>query len=198
MTHSHKILLALGLFFCIASINSQNLLVEAESFENPGGWVVDPQFVEQMGSPYLMAHGMGEKVKNATTKVTFDKAGQYHTWVRTMNWVPGDWEAPGKFRLKVANEVLEKTLGQRSGWGWEYVGLANIDKAKKVSLELIDLTGFNGRCDAIYFSTTKEEPPAAPKKLAEWRKTVKPMCPKKPKPMTLSSLVAVLQAAPLP
>ncbi|MDO6604545.1 FAD-dependent oxidoreductase [Arenibacter palladensis] len=173
MTHSYKILLALGLFFCIATVKSQNLLVEAESFENSGGWVVDPQFVEQMGSPYLMAHGMGEIVKNATTKVSFDKPGQYHIWVRTMNWAPGDWEAPGRFKLKVANEVLEKTLGQRSGWGWEYVGLAKIDKAKKVPLELIDLTGFNGRCDAIYFSTTKEEPPASPKKLAEWRKTVK-------------------------
>src|SRR5438067_12994638 len=34
------------------------LLVEAESFSNPGGWVVDPQFMDQMGSPYLLAHGL--------------------------------------------------------------------------------------------------------------------------------------------
>ena len=26
--------------------------VEAESFADKGGWVVDPQFVEQIGSPY--------------------------------------------------------------------------------------------------------------------------------------------------
>jgi len=39
------------------------VLIEAESFKNKGGWVVDPQFVEQMGSPYLLAHGLGKPVE---------------------------------------------------------------------------------------------------------------------------------------
>ena len=43
----------------------KEIFVECESFDNKGGWVVDPQFVEQMGSPYLMAHGMGEVVEDA-------------------------------------------------------------------------------------------------------------------------------------
>ena len=38
------------------------LLVEAESFREKGGWFVDPQFTEQMGSPYLLAHGLGNPV----------------------------------------------------------------------------------------------------------------------------------------
>jgi len=29
----------------------KEIFVECESFEQKGGWVVDPQFVEQMGSP---------------------------------------------------------------------------------------------------------------------------------------------------
>jgi len=37
----------------------KEIFVEAESFQHKGGWVVDPQFVEQMGSPYLLAHGSG-------------------------------------------------------------------------------------------------------------------------------------------
>ncbi|MEO1010870.1 MAG: FAD-dependent oxidoreductase, partial [Bacteroidota bacterium] len=151
---------------------AQNILLEAESFDNPGGWVVDPQFVEQMGSPYLMAHGMGNPVKNASTKVHFKNPGVYNIWVRTMNWVPGEWEAPGRFQLKINGKVLETTLGLRPGWGWEYVGEATIDPTKSVPLELIDLTGFNGRCDAIYFSTQKNKPPSSPKKLAEWRKQI--------------------------
>jgi len=149
----------------------QDILVEAESFDNPGGWVIDPQFVQQMGSPYLMAHGMGKPVKNANTVINFPKTGDYHIWVRTMNWVPGEWEAPGRFQLKVGDKAFEKVLGKLSGWGWEYVDSLKID-SKSAQLELIDLTGFNGRCDAIYFSTSNEEPPSSPKKLAEWRKNL--------------------------
>ena len=88
---------------------SQEVLVEAESFDDIGGWVVDPQFEQQMGSPYLMAHGMGIKVKNAQTKVNFEDRGDYNIWVRTMNWAPGNWEAPGKFQLKVNNKTINKT-----------------------------------------------------------------------------------------
>lgn len=150
----------------------QDLLVEAESFDNPGGWTIDPQFEQQMGSPYLLAHGIGEPVQNATTQVSFESLGEYHIWVRTKNWVPGDWEAPGQFQLKIGEKTLDKVLGLRSGWGWEYVDKMGITD-KQIDIELVDLTGFDGRCDAIYFSTKYEEPPSAFKKLVEWRKKVK-------------------------
>ena len=164
----------LVLILCFFSINfmiSQDMLLEAESFDDKGGWVVDPQFIEQMGSSYLLAHGMGEPVKNAKTEVNFKKDGEYKVWVRTKNWVPGEWEAPGRFQIKVNGLVLENTLGLRSGWGWEYAGAVRITN-KKNTLELEDLTGFNGRCDAIYFTISDVEPPSSMKKLATWRKTV--------------------------
>lgn len=172
----------LVLILCFFSINymiSQDMLLEAESFDDKGGWVVDPQFIEQMGSSYLLAHGMGEPVKNAKTEVNFKKDGEYKVWVRTKNWVPGEWKAPGRFQIKVNGLVLENTLGLRSGWGWEYAGAVQITN-KKNTLELVDLTGFNGRCDAIYFTTSDVEPPSSMKKLATWRKTVvmEPVAPK--------------------
>lgn len=168
---------------------SQNVLVEAESFDDLGGWVVDPQFEQQMGSPYLMAHGMGVKVKPAKTKVAFEKAGRYHVWVRTMNWAPGSWEAPGKFQMKINNNTFDKVLGLRTGWGWEYVGKTRI-KGKHVNIELHDLTGFNGRCDAIYFSTSKEEPPISLEKLQEWRVKITQL-PHTPKEIKEYDLVVV-------
>src|SRR5882757_6493372 len=61
--------------------------VEAESFDNPGGWVLDTQFIEIMGSPYLMAHGMGRPVKDAETTVAKSPEGKARIWVRTKNWV---------------------------------------------------------------------------------------------------------------
>jgi hypothetical protein len=39
---------------------TDSILVEAENFDNHGGWVVDAQFIDQMGSPYLLAHGLGK------------------------------------------------------------------------------------------------------------------------------------------
>jgi hypothetical protein len=145
-----------------------NILVEAESFDSVGGWVVDPQFVEQMGSPYLMAHGMGELVLNAKTTVNFSVKGEYFIWARTINWAPGAWQAPGRFNVLVNNVKLENTMGLTGGWSWEYAGSANI-KSKTAAIELADLTGFNGRCDALYFSMTNEAPPESEKELSVWR-----------------------------
>lgn len=159
----------IALLFFFNSAVSQELLIEAESFDNKGGWVVDPQFVEQMGSSYLMAHGLGKHVQNATTSISFDKKGTYHIWARTMNWAPGIWEAPGRFQLKVNNKTFDKIIGTRSQWGWEYVGKAKI-KSLEAKLELIDLTGFNGRCDALYFTASNTIPPENSKELETWRK----------------------------
>jgi len=63
------------------------LLVEAGAFANRGGWVVDPQFMDIMGSPYLLAHGLGRPVADATTEVAVAEAGTYRVWVRTKDWV---------------------------------------------------------------------------------------------------------------
>jgi len=161
-------------------VASQEVLVEAESFDVKGGWVVDPQFVEQMGSPYLMAHGMGKPVANAMTRIEFEVKGQYHVWVRSKNWAPGNWEAPGRFQIKINDSLLQKTLGVTPGWGWEKAGKIDISK-DEVKVELIDLTGFNGRADAVYFSMIDNPPPSSSEQLLGWRNTVlkKPAAPNK-------------------
>ncbi|MEZ5044576.1 MAG: FAD-dependent oxidoreductase [Saprospiraceae bacterium] len=165
-------------FFLPQLIFGQNdFLLEAESFLDQGGWVNDPQFIEQMGSPYLMAHGMGKPVKSAKTSVIIKKKGTYHVWARTKNWVPGDWEAPGRFNLSVNDIVLENTLGLNPSWNWEYAGEIDI-KQKENEVALIDLTGFNGRCDAIYFNQENIPPPNQGEKLAEWRQSKLGLRPK--------------------
>lgn len=165
-------ILILLVFLCFGGpALSQSFLVEAESFDEKGGWLVDPQFVEQMGSPYLLAHGMGIPVNNAKTTVTFSESGRYHLWVRTKNWVPGNWDPPGRFQLKIGDRVLENEFGVKPSWSWEYGGGIDV-KEGKLDLELIDLTGFDGRCDAIYFSKQHVAPPDRGEELKEWRKTI--------------------------
>ena len=85
--------LALTLAATLPAAAADRLLLEAESFQNPGGWSLDTQFIDLMGSPYLLAHGLGEPVKDATTTATLPSAGKYRVWVRTKDWV-AHWARP--------------------------------------------------------------------------------------------------------
>ena len=132
--------------------SSEFLFVESEQFKSHGGWELDQQSMDQMGSPYLLAHGLGIPVKDATTDVEFPSAGTYRVWVRTKDWV-APWKAPGapgKFQLLVNGKPLQETFGTKSAtWHWHDGGKVTV--TKKTKLALHDLTGFEGRCEAILF-----------------------------------------------
>jgi hypothetical protein len=152
------------LAFATAALAADQVLVEAESFREHGGWVLDTQFIDTMGSPYLLAHGIGEPVKDATTTVKFPGTGSYRVWVRTMDWV-GRWKAPGapgKFQVLIDGKPLAETFGTKSAsWAWQDGGTVEVTMTE-VPVALHDLTGFEGRCDAILFSkdATFTPPPA--------------------------------------
>ena len=92
-----KTFITLLLLLSFGSVRAADLFIEAESFSNKGGWKVDQQFMDLMGSPYLLAHGMGVPVDDASTEVTFPEKGEYYVYVRTYNWT-SPWkkgEGPG-------------------------------------------------------------------------------------------------------
>lgn len=66
-----RVILAFLFLVSLGTVRAAELFVEAESFSNKGGWKVDQQFMDLMGSPYLLAHGMGVPVDDASTEVTF-------------------------------------------------------------------------------------------------------------------------------
>ncbi|MGC3944859.1 MAG: FAD-dependent oxidoreductase [Chryseolinea sp.] len=145
--------LAFSSLLALSPLAAQPVWVEAESFASPGGWVTDTQFIDIMGSAYLMAHGMGKPVKDASTEVKA-APGTYTVWVRTKNWV-GPWDAPGapgKFQISVNGTKLDKVLGtEGKDWLWEKAGEVKTT-GEKTSLALHDLTGFDGRVDAVLLS----------------------------------------------
>ena len=128
------------------------LFVEAEQFAHHGGWELDQQSMHRMGSPYLLAHGLGIPVADATTEVRFPSAGRYRVWVRTRDWV-APWKAPGapgRFQLLVDGKPLPETFGtQGADWHWHDGGSVRV--GRKARLALHDLTGFEGRCEAVLF-----------------------------------------------
>ncbi|MBL6923167.1 MAG: FAD-dependent oxidoreductase [Akkermansiaceae bacterium] len=149
------------------------LLVEAEGFNDTGGWVIDPQFMDLMGSPYLLAHGLGVPVEDATTEVSIKEAGTHRVWVRTKDWV-AQWEAPGtpgRFQVLINGKPLETTFGTVGAqWHWQDGGEIDLP-AGDLKLTLHDLTGFEGRCDAILFSRDPDfVPPNADPEMGAFRR----------------------------
>lgn len=148
------------------------VLIEAESFDHHGGWKLDTQFIDTMGSPYLLAHGLGRAVKDASTTVELPSPGKYRVFVRTLDWV-ARWKAsgqPGRFQVLINGDPLEQTFGTTSAhWAWQDGGVVNLDEGK-VRIGLRDLTGFDGRCDAIYLTKDEEVPPNDSTILPGWRR----------------------------
>jgi hypothetical protein len=134
-----------------------NILIEAEDFESYGGWVLDSQFETVMGSPYLLAHGLGRPVGDATTTINVEHEGEYEVWVRAKDWVPS--YHPGRFTLSINDVVLGTEFGANDqDWSWQSAGKVSLAKGP-TKLALHDLTGFDGRCDAIYLSADGVAPP---------------------------------------
>ncbi len=151
----------LGILMCQSGATQSNsILIEAESFQNKGGWVIDQQSIDVIGSPYLMAHGMGTPVSDASTSLRFPEKGNYRMFVRTRNWTaPWSNQAAGRFQILVNGKAMSQEFGIRSrDWTWVEGGSIKV-KNREIEISLHDLTGFNGRCDAIWFSSDESETP---------------------------------------
>jgi hypothetical protein len=133
------------------------VFVEAEAFADKGGWAVDQQYMDVMGSPVLLAHGLGTPVADASTEVAFPKTGTYRVFVRTRNWIAPWFKqyAPGKFQLSINGKTLDTVFGtEGDAWHWQSGGTIEI-KDPQVKLTIHDLTGFDGRLDALLFTADK-------------------------------------------
>lgn len=164
-----KIILLVSLLAAGLCARAEGVFVECESFAEKGGWVLDQQFMSEMGSSYLLAHGMGKPVADASTTVNIPADGLYTVWVRTYNWT-SPWSekpGPGKFQIKIGKKILKPVLGSTGKcWEWQNAGQIRL-KAGQTTLALHDLTGFEGRCDAVYLTSDGDVPPAD---MEAWRR----------------------------
>lgn len=155
------------------SASAGPIFIEAESFQTKGGWCIDNQSMSVMGSPYLLAHGLGKPVGDAVSTFNVKKAGEYHLWVRTRDWCRtwGRDESPGRFSIALNGNAVNMEFGtEGEAWHWQDGGVVTLVRGRN-EIILHDLTGFDGRCDAICF--TDKEAPAPPqeaKALASFRR----------------------------
>ena len=95
------------------------IFFEAESLGNLGGWIVDSSMMETIHSSFIMAHGMGIPVQDATGRFSADADAVYNVWVLTRNWT-AVWQGAeyiGKFNLRIDETNLPETLGT-AGAAW--------------------------------------------------------------------------------
>ncbi|KRB40541.1 FAD-dependent oxidoreductase [Phenylobacterium sp. Root700] len=153
-------------------MTTPGILIEAEDFDSYGGWLLDSQFETQMGSPYLLAHGLGRPVEDATTLIEVADPGEYEVFVRAKDWAPP--HHPGRFTLSINGVTLDTEFGaDGQDWAWRSAGKIALAKGE-ASLALHDLTGFDGRCDAIFLSQDGTVPPNAVDEASRaWRKALR-------------------------
>lgn len=142
--------------------------LEAESFADVGGWSNDTQFVDLVGSPYLLATGVGRPVPDAITQAQIPAAGEYRLWVRCKDWLPE--HSPGQFQVIVAGKPAQVVFGKaaKSDWQWVDGGLFALPPGA-VEVRLHDQTGWWGRCDAVVLAPPGFQPPNDAKPLAAHR-----------------------------
>jgi len=157
------------------------LLLEAAQFHDHGGWGLDSQFMDIMGSGFLIAHGIGKPVGDAVAKVKFPETGTYRIWVRTRDWV-APWKqpdtpetkrahgTPGVFNLLVDGKPVGTFGNEGENWHWQDGGTIEIDKSD-ATIALHDLTGFAGRCAGVFLTQDQRlVPPDDGDSLAAFRR----------------------------
>jgi hypothetical protein len=157
--------------------------MEAESFADTGRWSNDSQHVDLMGSPYLLATGVGKPVADAVTSANLPAAGTYRLWVRCRDWLPE--YSPGRFQVLLGDKASAVTFGKADNDKWQWVDGGAFDlPAGNVEVRIRDLTGWYGRCDAVVLAAGEFRPADDLKQLAAQRiehlgasATPKPMGP---------------------
>lgn len=149
-----------------------SILILTNMMENLGGWIPDSQFLLQNNTIPVMAHGLGKPVQDASTTFEVEESGNYKLWVRTRDWTRY-WSrknSAGLFEVLVDGKAVPVVFGNESSeWHWQYGGEMFIGNGTHV-VSLHDLTGFDGRCDAILFTKSEEKPSDCPDALTAMRR----------------------------
>jgi len=164
-------LLTVLLIFASIAGGAENVPVvwlESEQFHNTGGWSNDPQHVDIMGSPYLLATGIGKPVEDAVTTAGIPTSGSHRLWVRCRDWLPD--HSPGRFQVFIGGKPSPVTFGKCKSDAWQWIDGGSFTlQTGKTEIRLHDLTGWWGRCDAVVLAPEKFKPANDPGELEQQR-----------------------------
>ena len=138
---------------------NSSILLLASLFADYGGWRADSQFFDLIGSTPLLAHGLGVAVADAKTTFTAPTEGEYTLYVRTRNWTKywSDAPTPGIFEIFVDGQSVGVFGNEKSEWHWQRGAKITLTEGNH-TVTVKDLTGFDGRFDAILLTKSSRAP----------------------------------------
>jgi hypothetical protein len=130
----------------------QYVFLEASRFADYGGWSLDTNFINCVGSSYLLAQGETGPVTPAKTRLSLGKAGKYAVFCYCKNWAKD--HTPGRFTLGIAGHFFPTEMGTfpAERWVWQKAGEIELPSGE-IDIELRDQTGEYGRCRALLLTT---------------------------------------------
>ncbi|MBR4616903.1 MAG: FAD-dependent oxidoreductase, partial [Kiritimatiellae bacterium] len=144
------------MIFTAGTLLAARIDVYPQSFD-AGGWKLDVQFMDVIGSPYLLAHGCGIRVTDAKAVANVPESGRWHMWVRSRKWVDG----AGVFKVSIDGRTLGQTFGvSQTKWDWEDGGEIELKKGL-IQIVLEDKDGFDGRCAGVVLTNDGIKPDGA-------------------------------------
>ena len=152
--------------------DDSSIFLAGTLFDDKGGWTADSQFIEQTGSSYLLAHGLGNPVADAVTEFKVERHGEYHIYIRTRNWIAGwsDANSPGVFSANIDGKALPHLFGNAStDWDWEYGGSLMLEHGRHL-IKIHDLYGFDARFDSVLLTTSDKKPDGSTEGIRALRK----------------------------
>jgi hypothetical protein len=145
-------LLSVALPFRGNAQNKTTYLIEAESFQFRGGWVVESvPGAKVSGNKIARVFSGKSVVPDALTVIDIKNTDSYTVWVNSPDF-PNDHPGTRLFKVAVNQQELP-ALGKhgKNGYYWEKAGVVNLTKGQNV-LQLKALNSFV-RCDAIILSS---------------------------------------------
>lgn len=147
-------------------------LIEAESFQFKGKWVVEKSS-ECLGTAMLRVYqdNNDADTADALTVININEAGTYSIWTRSRDYT--DSPRPRTFTLSVdGRELPECGNHGTDGFLWQKIGEIELPR-KQILLRLHDSGKYYGRCDAILLTQDSSTDPnlLTNQQLARWRKS---------------------------
>lgn len=137
----------------------EKLWIDAVDFDGYGGFVLETQFVREMGQAYLMANGVGEAVSPAFVTFCVNEGGQYRFFVRVKNWC--EEHAPDGLILEVDGKRSEHILAKMHIKDWYFeIGADFVLEKGEHTLKVYDTTGWFGRFSCVVITNDLDFTPS--------------------------------------
>ncbi len=137
----------------------ENLWIDACEFDDYGGFILETQFVREMGQSYLMADGIGEPISPATTIFNVKEGGFYRVFLRTKNWCVE--YAPDGLIVEIDGQKSKHVCSEMNVRDWYFeIGGDFLLSAGEHSLKIYDKTGWFGRFAAVVITNNYDFTPS--------------------------------------